>query len=174
MTQEQKKRVNYLVKEISKNNSDATEELYITMYNVIFCFLKKITYDDGWILESIDKTFDTVIAKSNKILYTNCYGWILKIAKNQLINIIRRETNRKKFLDKEESFVYEEDVCEKIDIKNRLNKLSDTDKQILYMLYVKTWNYKEVSKLLKISEITIRRHEKEILKCLEGEDEERD
>lgn len=174
MTKEQKIKINYLVKEIAKRNSNATAELYIMMYEVIFSFLRQFTYEEGWILEAIDKTFDTVIDKANKILYVNCYGWILKISKNTLNNIIRRETNRKTFIDKEEAFVYEEDICEKLDIQGRLEKLPNLEKQILYLLHEKRYDYKKVARSLKTSESSIRRKEKTIITFLEGNDEERD
>ena len=171
MLKEQKIKINYLVKEIAKKNGDATAELYTMMYEVLFAFLKKVTYDDGWILEAIDKTFDTIIDKADKILYVNCYGWILRTSKNILINILRRETNRKKFLSPLDSFVYEEDICEKLDVQSKLNKLTNIEKQVFYLLHERCYSYKNVSKLLKLSESTIRRKEKEIIDFLENENE---
>lgn len=171
MTKEQKIRINFLVKEFAKKNGDATVELYTTMYNVLFSFLSRFTYEDGWIVEAIDSTFDTIIEKASKILYVNCYAWILKTSRNKILNVIRRETNRKKFIDTEEAYIYEEDICEKLDILNRLDKLPMIEKQILYLLHKKKISYKDVSKILKTSESTIRRREKEIIIYLEGSNE---
>ena len=38
-----KKRVNFLIKEVSHKNENALEELYNLTYKIIFCFLKRYT-----------------------------------------------------------------------------------------------------------------------------------
>ncbi|MBE7074788.1 MAG: sigma-70 family RNA polymerase sigma factor [Clostridiales bacterium] len=171
MTKEEKIEINYLVKQVANNNSEAMGILYQKMYKVVFSFLFRYSYNVDYISEAVDKTFDTIIQKSNRIVYVNCYSWILTIGKNQLRNVMKRESKRKSFLTKQDSYVTEEDICEKLDIQKRLDMLSAEEKHILYLLHLKNCDYKEVSKILHMSDSTIRRREKEIIKTLGVEDE---
>lgn len=170
LTKEKKKRINALVKSLKENNDDALSELYQIMYREIFLSLKKYTNDIHMVEDVISQTFLSIIEKSQTmIFYTNCYSWILKIARFNYLNT-NRKYHKESYIDNEEMF---EDCStnapstEELSINSAINKLSLKDKNFLYLKYHQLLTFKEISKILHISESTAKRkceRIKEILK----------
>ena len=131
LTKEEKQRINTLVKSLKENNEDALSELYQIMYREIFLSLKTYSNDTHMIEDVISQTFLSIIEKSKTIIfYTNCYSWIIKIARFNYLNT-NRKYHKESYIDSEETF---EDcstktpTTEELSINYAMNKLSLKDK----------------------------------------------
>ena len=172
LTKEEKQRVNDLVKLIRENNDDALSELYNVMYREIFLSLKQFTQDIHMIEDIISQTFLHVIDKSKSLIfYTNCYSWILKIARFNYLNT-NRKYHKESYVDSEEIF---EDCSTKtpttdeLAINYAISKLSLKDKNFLYLKCYQLLTFKEISKILHISESTAKRKYEKIKEKLKKE-----
>lgn len=172
LTKEEKQRVNTLIKLLKENNDDALSELYQIMYREIFLSLKRYTNDTHMIEDIISQTFLNIIEKSKTIIfYTNCYSWILRIAQFNYLNTYRKY-HKESYIDNEEMF---EDcstkilTTEELSINSAMNKLSSKDKNFLYLKYYKLLTFKEISKILHISESTAKRKCERIKEMLKKE-----
>lgn len=172
LTKEKKQRVNILVKLLKENNDDALSELYQIMYREIFLSLKKFTSDIHMIEDIISQTFLGVIDKAQTIIFhTNCYCWILKIARFNFLNTYRKY-HKESYIDNEEML---EDsstkipTTEELSIKAAINKLSEKDKNFLYLKYHQLLTFKEISEILHISESTAKRKCEKIKEILKKE-----
>ena len=172
LTKEEKQRVNALVKLIKENNDDALSELYQIMYREIFLCLKKHTQDVHMIEDIISQTFLSVIEKSKTIIfYTNCYSWILRIAQFNYLNT-NRKYHKESYIDNEE--IYEDSstktpTSEELSINSAMSKLSLKDKNFLYLKCYRVLTFKEISKILHISESTAKRKFERIKEILKKE-----
>ena len=172
LTKEEKQRVNTLVKLIKENNDDALSELYQIMYREIFLSLKKYTNDIHMVEDVISQTFLSVIDKAQTIIfYTNCYSWILKIARFNYLNT-NRKYHKESYIDNEEMFEdrsFNSLSTDEITINSAINKLSEKDKNFLYLKYHQLLTFKEISKILHISESTAKRKCEKIKEILKKE-----
>lgn len=172
LTKEEKQRVNTLVKLLKENDYDALSELYQIMYREIFLSLKKYTKDTHLIEDVISQTFLNVIEKSKSILfYTNCYSWILRISHFNYMNTYRKY-HKESYIDNEE--IYEDSstktpTTEELSISFAMNKLSEKDKHFLYLKCYRLLTFKELSKVLHISESTAKRKFEKIKEKLKKE-----
>lgn len=158
-----KSEINKLVELTGRGNWDAFKKLKDLMYPILFKFLRRYSFDNELIKDIISATFCIVIEKSNnKMLYLNCFSWIISIAKNQMINHIRKNKNIM-YSDKMDMISYESNIIKKLSIKQALDKLDYKSKQFIYLLYYEKVKQKEIGKIMKISKSTIQRRNKEIL-----------
>lgn len=159
-----KKEINNLVKEISQGNTSAFDLLYSKMYKVIYYFLLRESANIDCIEDVISSTFLVVIQKSkSKLIYKNCFSWILTIAKFQLMYY--HQKNSKVSFDSERI-----DNCgtaintSDLSFKHEIQKMDKQSQQLIYLLFFEKLTYFEVSRILKISESTVKRRRNEILK----------
>lgn len=163
-TKDLKARVNYLTKELTNKNTDALTELYSILYKPIFRFLRRYSANDDIIKDIISMTFVTIIEKAQtKMFFTNCYNWILTIAKYHLFNVIRKENKSDNF---EENFEIEDKCKTNIDIvitiKSFIQSLPHLEQRIIYLKFYEEVKINEIAKILSISVSTVKRKLKEI------------
>ncbi len=157
MTSEDKTRLNKLIKKVSLGEREAFDDIYSLMYNVLFCFLRKYWSNEEVIKDAIIATFETIFEKSKtKLFYTNCYNWILAIARNHLRNLIRKENRTISLDEKFSSEIYNIDL-NTFSVKILLDNLSDIDRQLVYLKFHEGLKLKEIAKLTEISESTVKR-----------------
>lgn len=159
-----KKEINHLVKQISLGNENAFEMLYNKMKRVIYYFLLRENANKDVIEDIISSTFLIVIQKSkDKMIYKNCFSWILTIAKYQLMN----------YNKKQDKTLYDDETIDRfgttleintISFKQEVEKLDIESQQILYFCFYEKLTYSEISKILHISVSTIKRRRNDILK----------
>jgi len=159
-----KKEINHLVKEIGLGNEVAFESLYNKMKNIIYYFLLRENADKDTIEDVIASTFLVVIQKSKeKIIYKNCFSWILTIAKYQLMNYNKKQT--KITFDDEKINQYGTILnINNISFKQEIEKLDKESQQILYLNFYEKLTYYEISRILHISVSTVKRRRNDILK----------
>ncbi len=157
MHKEDKDRLNVLIKRISNGEKEAFNDVYSLMYNVLYCFLKKYWNDKEVIKDAIIATFETIFEKSKtKLFFNNCYNWILTIAHNHLRNIIRKECRTIHIEEIDINQSYDLDL-NSLSLKLILDSLSKIDQELVYLKYHSGLKLKEISKLTKISESTLKR-----------------
>ena len=159
-----KKEINYLVKEIGIGNESAFDILYNKMKRIMYYFLLGQNANRDAIEDVIASTFLIVIQKSkDKMIYKNCFSWILTIAKYQLMNYNKKQD--KVSFDEERI-----DRCGTIadlntlSFKQEVQKLDKESQQILYFSFYEKLTYFEISNILHISVSTIKRRRNDILK----------
>lgn len=158
-----KSEINELVELTGQGDWEAFKKLKDKMYPILFKFLRRYCFDDELIKDIISSTFCIIIEKSNKkMLYLNCLSWIISIAKNQMINHIRKYKNIV-YSDKLDSISYENNLIKHLSVKQALDNLDFKSRQFIYLLYYEKVKHKEISKIMKISKSTIQRRNKEIL-----------
>lgn len=158
-----KNEINQLVKEIGIGNEVAFELLYTKMKKIIYYFLLKENADKDTIEDVIASTFLIVIEKSKeKMVYKNCFSWILTIAKYQLKSYNRKQdkvTFDSESIDRCGTIV---DI-NKLSFKQEIEKLDEESQQIVYFALYQDLTYHEISKLLHISISTIKRRKNDII-----------
>lgn len=163
-----RKEINKLVKCISQGDSNALRILYERLYKLIFHFLLQITNNKELIKDSIQKTFEIIILKTRtKILYINCFGWILSIARKTLYNMYRK-CNKLNLTNQIENIANKNKNNSTIHLglKMELEKLNKNELFLLYLLFFENLNYKDISIIMKISTSTIKRRKAELLRIL--------
>ena len=159
-----KKEINNLVKEIGIGNELAFEILYKKMYKVIYYFLLRENANKDAIEDVISSTFFVVIQKSKeKMIYKNCFSWILTIAKYQLMN----------YNKKQDKVTFDDEIIDcygttasinSLSFKQEIEKLDKECQQILYFAFYEKLTYFEISQILHISVSTIKRRRNDIIK----------
>ena len=158
-----KKEINELVKEIGCGNENAFNLLYTKMRKIVYYFLLKQNANIDSVEDVIASTFLVVIEKSkSKMIYKNCFSWILTIAKFQWLS----------YNKKQNKVSYDSESIEKCGIstnidslsfKHEVEKLDFQSQQIIYFTFYEKMTYFEIAKILKISVSTIKRRRNEIL-----------
>lgn len=166
-----KRQVNVLVKWVSEKDELALEKLYNSTYKIIYSFLRRYTNNKEIIQDTISMTFITVIEKSTtKMFYVNCFSWILTISKFHLFNNLRK-LNKECYIDANEeakNLSYEYSSSH-MDIEFAIDKLTEVEKQILYLKYHEDLTIVAIANILKLSTSTIKRELKIIYSRLKEE-----
>lgn len=119
-------------------SEDITQEVFITVYNKLYTFDSKYKF----------------------------YSWILRIAKNKCIDHIRKyskinETNIDEMLGISSKEISPENIIEfketKEIVRRYINSLGELDKQIIMLRYSSNVTFGEISKILDISESSVKR-----------------
>ncbi|MCY6483453.1 sigma-70 family RNA polymerase sigma factor [Clostridium aestuarii] len=156
-----------LVEEVLQGNIESFEEL-VNKYEIL---IMKFIYNmikDKQISEDISQeVFITVYNKldtfDSKYKFSN---WILRIAKNKTIDYIRKYkkikesniedvvviTSKEPLPEQKLEFKETKKVIEKY-----INGLKDIDKQIIMLRYMQKVTFKDIAKILEISESSVKR-----------------
>lgn len=167
MTKEEIKLINSLVKSLKGNNENAFVILYKKMYKILFGYLKRFTNNEDIIKDTISSTFLIVIEKSKtKIIYKNCYAWIVGIARNTMCKNLRK-TNREIDIENFENIIEDlnykyENFEEKISFNSVLSSLKKIDKCIVFLKYYCDFTNLQIAKLMHLSLSTLKRRINEI------------
>ena len=144
------------------------------MYNISFNILRN-KYDAE---ETVAQTFLKIIDNIEKISALPCpqmEAYCVIILKNETMNIIRK---RKKIIHTANVDYFDHndgdyDVLEeylekvnKVQLLSCINRLLDDEKNLIYLRYVYEMKFKEISKLLGITEEAAKKRSQRILKKL--------
>jgi len=164
-TKEDKQEINELVSRLQNNDMEALDKLYTKMYKRIFCFLKNFCFDDEIIKDAIENAFITIMNKAkNKMFYTNCYAWILKVCKFTLFNLNRKYKKEDDYgeYDYEMQDNHSANSFDFIEVESLLRDLPELERRIVYLKVYQNMSYTEISKILKVSESTLFRRYKRV------------
>lgn len=101
----------------------------------------------------------------------NFFPWLIKIARNEGINFIRKNRNYEEHdID---GFEDESDFERDIILEEALNKLNENDREIILLFYQQDFSYEEIANILNISlenvKVRIFRAKEKLRKLLEKE-----
>lgn len=154
--------------------SNIFSKMNVKMYNISFKILRD-KYDAE---DAVAQTFYKIADNIEKISALPCpqiEPYCVIILKNETMNIIRK---RKKIIHTEDvdyfdhedgNYDIEDEYLEKANKEQLLscvNKLSDDEKNLIYLRYVYEMGFKEISALLKITEEAAKKRSQRILKKL--------
>lgn len=159
---------------LSKDEEEFLSEIYNKYYKEFYQIaLNKLrnTYDAE---DALSNTFQKIInniEKINKLKCPKIKPYCVIILRNECINIFRK--NKKYLLEEDiekfqSSSDLEDDILwllEKRELYKILDKLSEEEKNFIYLRYFHEKNYKEISKALNIStEAAYKRNQRLLLK----------
>lgn len=144
------------------------EQIYLTYRNLMFYVAKRILNDDLLAEDAVHNAFLKIIDHLDKLKDVNSNktkGFMVIVVENTAKNIYNQQKFNKISLDSSEmelAYVqtFEEKVIDKISVSylvEKIEHLPDTYRDVLMMRYIYELSYKEISKLLKISEPTVRK-----------------
>jgi len=153
-----KKYINDIVKKIADGDDEAFEILYKTMCPILEAFLYNKLVSKYLIKDVINDTFLKVIEKSKtRMLFINCFSWIITIAKNTALNYNKkysREYMTESNVDP--TFDSESEEAELLDIETAISALTSNEREIL-LYKTDDLTFKEISSIMKISESSSKR-----------------
>ncbi|CAG7622785.1 hypothetical protein PAESOLCIP111_02444 [Paenibacillus solanacearum] len=125
-----------------------------------------IAYRAG--IDQAEDLTQQVFLKANQSLNSfqnksSVYTWLYSIASNTIMNEARKayhakelpsgqETNFSRFITTD----FTKEVDFKIDLGTSLNKLDQIDQEILTLRYIADYSFRDIAKLLKMNEVTIK------------------
>lgn len=162
-----------LVKEAIEGNVDSFTELAARYYTPMVAIAHSITGDRDLAEDAAQQCFAKAAVKLTQLKdYKKFAGWLATICRNEAINLTRIERNhRNNEMLSEKSAESKDDNSNEV-VKNAMNKLSASSKEVIYLRYYDGLSYDQISDVLGISEQAIngrlRRAKKklaQVLKC---------
>lgn len=133
--------INSLIIKIAHRDNEAFEELYLVMRKPVYYYALRFCGNHSIAEDVMQDTFITIWSKSNLFMPNrNGYYWILNIAKNKTIDIIRKE-QRHCSLDEVDQEFYEDNYLlsafsDKIILGQLLRSLNNRESDIVILRYI--------------------------------------
>lgn len=166
-----------LVKKARNNDEKAFDELILLIEKELYLIAKTKLKNDDDIADAIQETILKCFQNINKLRDIKLFKtWTIKILINECNKIYRKKEKYKISIEDNEIEKYiklEEKYDENIEFNILIKKLETEEKLILTLYYCSGYTTKEISKILKRKENTIRskmtRAKNKLRKQLEGE-----
>lgn len=144
------------------------EQIYLTYRNLMFYVAKKFLNDDLLAEDAVHNAFIKIInhlEKLKDVSSNKTKGFMVIVVENTAKDIYNQQKNDKVSLDSSEMELaydqtFEDKLIDKISVSDLVEKielLPDTYRDVLMMRYIYELSYKEISKILKINEPTVRK-----------------
>lgn len=159
--------LDFLSKRIAQHDKSAFEELYNTLRQAVYSVCLGIVKSHAVAEELMQDTFVTVWTHSDSFSGKGYKTWILTIAKNKSINMLKKQTREVSvdFLENDTLGSYESDMELSVLIKSALRCLDPVERQIV-LLRSSGVKAKEIADFLKIPRPTVSWKYSEALKKL--------
>lgn len=149
-----------LIRKSKKGDNEAFTELMLLVKDEIYRIAKIRLKNDEDIYDAIQETM-ILAFKSIKKLKEDKYfkTWIIKILINECNKIYRKKENIVSFENIEaENYIYSknDNIEEKIYIKNLIEKLKYEEKLIIKLYYQEMYKDREIGRILNLKENTVR------------------
>ena len=160
---------------ISRFESLALEELYDRYSSLLYTLIRKISPANSTADKILIDVFGIIWRKADKFNYKNgsVYTWLITLARNKAIDVVRRSRSAKFNLDtyddKYEDYFIIPTLSKEIDeidldtalrlspkVERALSRLTDTERHLIYLAYYQGYSMNEIADKLKISLQTIR------------------
>ena len=146
-----------LLKDIAKGDKNAFKELYDGMSGDVYTFLLMFCKDKYTAEDALQDTFLTIYENAGKWTAFNPRAWILTIAKNKAISIIRKNSRVTSIEDQEISVENIDDaVLDKLQAGMLLPILSEEDKKIVVLHAVYGFKHRETAELMGLPLGTVK------------------
>lgn len=151
-----------------KNNSLSL--LYMEYADELYSYGMKVSGDDNLVKDSIQEVFIQLIDKIKSITITpTIQTYLFKSLRNKLFEEVRSKNRKQDINTKISEFETgyakhpeqiiiedEENINIKKTIETSIEKLSDRQKEIIYLKYTKDFSYDEIAELLQIDKASAR------------------
>lgn len=160
-------RIDFLITEIAKNNSDAVAELFASIKNGVYAFLYPYFNNRADTEDCLQTTFLKICNSASCYQpHTNGRAWIFQIAKNTALDALRRE----------KSTVNVDDLPEKgrempqTFVFDAMQRVLDVEENTIVVLHV-LWGYRhrEIAAMLNCPEGTVTSKYKRAVEKLKRE-----
>lgn len=149
-----------LIERAMQKDEEAFNELIILLQNDMYLIAKSKLKNEDDISDAIQETILSCYNNLRKLRNTSLFKpWLTKILINECNKIYRkRKKNNVSYEDnKIENYLkFEDENFENIGFDILIRNLKDDEKLILTLYYYSGYSTKEISKILKINESTIR------------------
>ncbi|MEW6005783.1 MAG: sigma-70 family RNA polymerase sigma factor [Stygiobacter sp.] len=164
-----------LMREISRYESRALEELYDRYSPLLFTLIKKIAPNQTIAEDILTDVFVIIWRKISKFDFNtgNVYTWLVTLARNKAIDFVRRERmagQTVQLYDDEyedyfiiptfdksiDSLDFKTATALKPNIERALSKLTDTQKYVLHLAYYEGYTIDEIADKLNVPIETVR------------------
>lgn len=165
---------------LKNKDESAFEEIIEKLGRQLFLIAKARIKDDGLANDAVQETLIALYLKANQIKdASKIKSWITIVLINKC-NKIMKENNLYRFsyeYNEFENYTHSgneyENLINNIDVSNAINSLNIEERTIIIMYYSKEYTIKEISKILKIRENTVKskllRSKNKIKEKLRGE-----
>ena len=163
-----------LVKEAAEGNVESFTELAARCYTPIVAIAHSITGDRDLAEDAAQQCFAKAAVKLPQLKNYEKFGcWLATICRNEAKDIIRLENNHRNGEKLSNRKIKSEDNCSSEVVKNAMNKLSNSSREVIYLRYYDGLSYEQISEVLGISEQAIngrlRRAKKKLAQILKRE-----
>jgi RNA polymerase sigma-70 factor, ECF subfamily len=164
-----------LVKEAAEGNVESFTALAARYYTPMVAIAHSITGDRDLAEDAAQQCFARAAVKLSQLKdYGKFTGWLAAICRNEAKDIARIESNHSNREEKlSERTVESKDNNSSEFIKNAMNKLSNSSREVIYLRYYDGLSYEQISDVLGISEQAIngrlRRAKKKLAQILKRE-----
>ena len=150
-----------LVKQANKGNKKAFEEIILHYQNDLYRIAKTRFNDEEDINEAIQETIISAYESIGKLFNTDkIKSWLITILINKC-NHIYKQKQKNNFISYDninaERYVSSLDKNDSdLEFNNLINLLNDDEKTIIVLYYAEGYKAKEIAKILKMKESTVR------------------
>lgn len=149
-----------LVKKAKNNDEKAFDELIILIEKELYLIAKTKLKNDDDIADAMQETILKCFQNIHKLRDTKLFKtWAIKILINECNKIYHKKEKYKISIEDNEIEKYirsEEKYDENIEFRLLIKKLEDDEQLILTLYYCSGYTTKEISKILKKNENTVR------------------
>ena len=149
-----------LIKKTAKGDKYALQELYYNMSKDIYTFLLMFCKDKFTAEDALQETFISIYENAGSYkIFNNPKAWILTIAKNKAVSIIRKNSHAVSIenMENDTAGVQTEDsVLNKIQADMLLSVLSEDDKKIVLLHTVYGFKHREIAEIMNMPLGTVK------------------
>jgi RNA polymerase sigma-70 factor, ECF subfamily len=163
-----------LIKKAKKGNNKAFMDLLRIYEKDMYLLAKYMVKDDELIKDAVQDTILKVYERIGYLKNEDSFKfWLLKILGNKCRDILKKDKNII-YLDVQIEEGYVDKGYDAIEIKNCIEKLNESQREIITLYYFNELTYKEISEIMNIPEGTVKSklsRAKEYLRNIVGEEE---
>lgn len=149
-----------LVEKAKQNDEEAFNELIILLQSDMYLIAKSKLKNEDDISDAIQETILSCYKNLRKLRNNSLFkSWLIKILVNECNKIYRKRKKHNVSYEEnqiESYLMFEDNSFENIGFDIFIRNLNDDEKLILTLYYYLEYSTKEISKILKINESTIR------------------
>lgn len=163
-----------LIKKAKKGNKEAFMNLLRLYEKDMYLLAKYMLKDEELIKDAVQDTILKVYERIEYLKNEDSFKfWLLKILGNKCRDILKKDKNII-YLDVQIEEGYRDKGYDEIEIKNCIEKLNESQREIITLYYFNELTYKEISEIMNIPEGTVKSklsRAKEHLRSIIGEEE---
>ena len=163
-----------LIKKAKKGNNKAFMDLLRIYEKDMYLLAKYMVKDDELIKDAVQDTILRVYERIEYLKNEDSFKfWLLKILGNKCRDILKKDKNII-YLDVQIEEGYMDKGYDEIEIKNCIEKLNESQREIITLYYFNELTYKEISEIMNIPEGTVKSklsRAKKYLRNIVGEEE---